>query len=144
MINLQTIVLVCHVLIAVLLIGLVLFQRGKGADAGAGFGAGASGTVFGARGSANFLSRTTAGLATLFFCTSLGLAYLGSQREVPTGIVESVVSEELGESEVPALEVAPASESDELPPLPDLDLPPEPGAAEDVSSGSPGSTDTEE
>ena len=59
----------------------MLLQRGKGADAGAGFGAGASGTVFGARGSASFLSRTTAVLATLFFVTSLGLSYLFSQGD---------------------------------------------------------------
>jgi len=143
MVNLQTILLVFHVLVAVLLIGMVLFQRGKGADAGAGFGAGASGTVFGARGSANFLSRTTAVLATLFFCTSLGLAYLGSQREVPTGIVESVVGEEQAESDLPVLESAPVIETNELPPLPDLDYPSEAGAAEDDSSGLPGSTDTE-
>ena len=65
-----------HVVVAVMIIGLVLLQRGKGAEAGTGFGAGASGTVFGARGSANFLSRATGVLATLFFITSLALAYL--------------------------------------------------------------------
>jgi preprotein translocase subunit SecG len=68
-----------HVFIALMLIGLVLFQRGKGADAGTGFGAGASATVFGSRGSSNFLSHTTAVLATMFFATSLGLAYLSGQ-----------------------------------------------------------------
>ena len=67
----QTLAVVFHVLLAFGIVGLVLLQRGKGADAGAGFGAGASGTVFGARGSANFLSRTTAVLATLFFVSSL-------------------------------------------------------------------------
>ncbi len=77
---LQTLAVVFHVLLAVGIIGIVLLQRGKGADAGAGFGAGASGTVFGARGSASFLSRTTAVLATLFFLTSLGLTYLFSQQ----------------------------------------------------------------
>ena len=78
---LQTIVLVAHVGIALLIIGLVLLQRGKGADAGTGFGAGASGTVFGARGSATFFSRMTGVLATLFFVTSLALAYLATQRD---------------------------------------------------------------
>ena len=77
---LQTIVLVAHVGIALLIIGLVLLQRGKGADAGTGFGAGASGTVFGARGSATFFSRMTGVLATLFFVTSLALAYLATQQ----------------------------------------------------------------
>ena len=65
-----------HVIIAVLIIALILLQKGKGADMGSAFGAGASGTIFGAKGSANFLSRTTAILATIFFITSLSLAYL--------------------------------------------------------------------
>jgi preprotein translocase subunit SecG len=81
---LQTLAVVFHVLFAFGIIGLVLLQRGKGADAGAGFGAGASGTVFGAQGSASFLSRTTAVLATLFFLSSLGLSYLFSQRTETT------------------------------------------------------------
>ena len=80
MTSMQTVVLGVHTLVALLVIVLVLLQRGKGADAGAAFGAGASGTVFGARGSASFFSRATAVLATLFFATSLGLAYLSSQR----------------------------------------------------------------
>ena len=71
----QTIILIAHVGIALLIIGLVLLQRGKGADAGTGFGAGASGTVFGARGAATFFSRATGVLATLFFVTSLVLAH---------------------------------------------------------------------
>jgi len=80
-----------HVLIAVAIIGLVLLQRGKGADAGAGFGAGASGTVFGARGSASFLSRMTAALAALFIATSLTLAYLGgAQPQAPSSVIDRV------------------------------------------------------
>ena len=90
---LQTLAVVFHVLLAVGIIGIVLLQRGKGADAGAGFGAGASGTVFGARGSASFLSRTTAVLATLFFLTSLGLTYLFSQHKVATSVVDTVKQE---------------------------------------------------
>ncbi len=69
-----------HVLIALAIIGLVLLQHGKGADMGSGFGGGASSSLFGATGSANFLSRATAVLATLFFVTSLGLAYLASNK----------------------------------------------------------------
>ena len=76
------------VLVAVLLIGLILLQQGKGADAGAAFGSGASGTVFGAAGSANFLSRTTAILATLFFLTSVGLTYLATQRGAAQGVMK--------------------------------------------------------
>jgi preprotein translocase subunit SecG len=86
----QTLAVVFHVLLAASIIGLVLIQRGKGADAGAGFGAGASGTVFGSRGSGSFLSRTTAILATLFFLTSLGLSYLFSQTTAPTSVVDRV------------------------------------------------------
>ena len=78
--RLQSAVLIGHTLIALAIIGLVLLQRGKGADAGAAFGAGASGTVFGARGSASFFSRATAVLATVFFISSLTLAYMSSQR----------------------------------------------------------------
>jgi len=86
----QTLAVVFHVLLAASIIALVLIQRGKGADAGAGFGAGASGTVFGARGSGSFLSRATAILATLFFLTSLGLSYLFSQQQAPTSVVDRV------------------------------------------------------
>lgn len=71
-----SILVVLEVLVSVALVGLILIQHGKGADAGAAFGSGASGTVFGSRGSANFLSRATAWLATVFFCLSLALAYL--------------------------------------------------------------------
>jgi len=82
---------VIHVLTALGLIGLVLLQHGKGADAGAAFGSGASSTVFGSRGSSSFLSRATAILATTFFCTSLVLAYFSSQQGNKP--VTSVVSE---------------------------------------------------
>jgi preprotein translocase subunit SecG len=85
---LHSIVLIVHILIALFMIGLILIQRGKGADAGAAFGAGASGTVFGASGSANFLSRATAVLATLFFVTSLSLAYLGSRPVTPDSLLD--------------------------------------------------------
>lgn len=83
------IILVIHVFLAVSIIGLVLLQRGKGADAGAGFGAGASGTVFGARGSSTALSKATAVLATLFFVSSLALAFLGGRKvEQPKSLLE--------------------------------------------------------
>jgi len=84
-----SIVLTVHVLVGLGVIGLVLLQHGKGADAGAAFGSGASGSLFGASGSSNFMSRTTGVLATVFFITSLSLAYLGS-REVsaPVNVME--------------------------------------------------------
>ncbi len=73
-----TLVLSVHIIVGLTVIGLVLLQHGKGADMGAAFGSGSSGSLFGASGSANFLSRTTAVLATVFFCTSLGLSYMAS------------------------------------------------------------------
>lgn len=81
------------VLLAAGLIGLVLIQQGKGASMGAAFGAGASGTVFGARGSASFLTRSTAILAALFFINSIVLAYLASNRPVSESIMETEVQE---------------------------------------------------
>jgi preprotein translocase subunit SecG len=112
---LHTIVLIAHVLIAALIVGLVLLQRGKGADAGTGFGAGASGTVFGARGSATFFSRATGVLATLFFVTSLTLAYLATQRPVtPTSLLQSGSAPAASQSAPPP----PSQPAGELPELP--------------------------
>jgi preprotein translocase subunit SecG len=76
----ETLVWILHIIIAAALIGLVLIQHGKGADMGAAFGGGSSGSLFGSSGSANFLSRTTAVLATCFFLTSLGLGYFALQH----------------------------------------------------------------
>ena len=86
---LHGVILVVHVILAVLIVILVLLQRGKGAEAGAGFGSGASGTVFGARGTTTLFSRLTAVFAALFFATSLSLAYLGTQpSNAPTSVLE--------------------------------------------------------
>ncbi|GBG01212.1 preprotein translocase subunit SecG [Azospira sp. I13] len=82
-----SVVLVVHILAALGIIGLVLIQHGKGADMGAAFGSGASGSLFGATGSANFLSRATALLAIVFFSTSLALAYLASAKPKSSGSV---------------------------------------------------------
>ena len=98
---LHTAATIVHVLFALAIVGLVLLQRGKGADAGAGFGAGASGTVFGARGSASFLSRSTATLAALFFVTSLTLAYLGGRQTGPTSVIDRVAVPEAPKTEAP-------------------------------------------
>ena len=100
---LHSILLVVHILCAVLIVGLVLIQRGKGADAGAGFGAGASGTVFGARGASTALSRATAILAAVFMVTSLSLAYT-SKPDVEAG--QSSVLDQMATESVP---VAPTS-----------------------------------
>ncbi len=85
-----TILVVVQVLVAIALIALVLLQQGKGADAGAAFGSGASGTVFGARGSANFLSTATAWLAAAFFGISLALAYFVNARSEGASLVDQV------------------------------------------------------
>ena len=89
---LHTIFLTIHVLAGLSIIGLVLLQHGKGADMGAAFGGGSSGSLFGASGSANFMSRATGVLATIFFCTSLGLAYIASERPQASGSVMDSVS----------------------------------------------------
>ena len=97
--TIQTIVLIAHTVVALLIIILVLLQRGKGADAGAAFGSGASSTVFGSQGSSNFFSRSTAILATAFFISSLSLAYLSSQQaDTPDSLIESVTASDLEEN----------------------------------------------
>ena len=83
----ETLILVIHVVVALAIVGLVLLQHGKGADVGAAFGSGASGSVFGASGSANFLSRTTAVLALVFFVTSLGLTYFSGRKGENKGVM---------------------------------------------------------
>lgn len=85
-----SVVLTVHVLAGLGVIGLVLMQHGKGADMGAAFGSGASGSLFGSSGSANFLSRTTAALAAVFFVTSLGLSYLAGAKTPAAGSVMGV------------------------------------------------------
>jgi preprotein translocase subunit SecG len=109
-----TILLIVQVIVAVSLVVLILLQHGKGADAGAAFGSGASGTVFGAKGTANFMSHATAGLATVFMLISLALAYLVSGASLGTsgsvtdqlthgsgGNPSSVISTETGHKKTP-------------------------------------------
>jgi preprotein translocase subunit SecG len=129
----ETILLVVHVFLSLSIIGLVLLQRGKGADAGAALGGGgASGTVFGAAGASNFLSRTTAILATGFFASSLTLAYLAGRHEAPTSVTESVISESVMQQEVA---VDPA---DEIPvDAPAAEIPSDVPAVEDSASDVP-------
>ncbi len=85
-----TVLTVVHVVLTLALIGLVLIQKGKGADIGAAFGGGASNTVFGSQGSASFLTRATAVVATLFFVISLSLAYLASNNVQDSSVTDSV------------------------------------------------------
>ncbi|UTW09878.1 preprotein translocase subunit SecG [Pseudomonas benzenivorans] len=108
---LETVVVVLHLLGAIGVVALVLLQQGKGADAGASFGSGASATVFGSQGSSTFLSRVTAILATAFFLTSLGLAFFANEKAdalnqvgLPTAAVEEVQQEKPAAEDVPVLE----------------------------------------
>lgn len=101
--------LTVHILVGLSVIGLVLIQHGKGADMGAAFGSGASGSLFGASGSANFLSRMTGVLAAVFFLTSLGLTYIASSKpKAPESVMDTVKT-------LPATPVAPV----ETPSAPD-------------------------
>jgi preprotein translocase subunit SecG len=98
----ETLLLVIHVLAALALVGLVLLQHGKGADVGAAFGSGASGSVFGSAGSANFLSRTTAILAIVFFVTSLGLTYFSSRKTDRKGVITPPAQEKSLPAQIPS------------------------------------------
>lgn len=117
----ETIVVVVHVIVAIGIVGLVLLQQGKGADAGASFGAGASQTVFGSSGSGNFLVRATTIGATIFFITSLSLAVFAKNQSALGGAANSPLANQdlLQEatapvpSDVPQLDVAPAPVADE-------------------------------
>jgi preprotein translocase subunit SecG len=104
-------ILMVHIGLAAMIIFLVLMQRGKGAEAGAGFGAGASGTVFGARGTATLFSKLTAVFAALFFTTSLLLAYMGTRTTAePTSVIERAAQEAArARSAAPPAQVPPAA-----------------------------------
>src|SRR3954465_745112 len=110
---LVTVLIVLHVLVALSIIGLVLLQHGKGADMGSGFGGGASGSLFGATGSANFLSRTTAVLAAVFFVLSLALAYTATRRptEEGGGVIDVIRNRQQQQPATPAKPAAPAEQS---------------------------------
>ena len=88
----ESVLVVVHLLLAIGLVVLILMQHGKGADMGAAFGSGASASVFGSRGASNFLSRSTAVLATVFFITSLALAYFAMQSSEPETLMEGLVA----------------------------------------------------
>lgn len=119
----ENIISVVHVLAAASLIGLILLQHGKGADMGAAFGSGASGSLFGVTGSSNFLSRATALSVTVFFATSLALAYIASHRSSSGSVIQLPATiEKQAETEGVASEATPAI-TDSVPAV---------GTAEDV------------
>ena len=113
------VILAVQMLAALAMIGLILIQHGKGADMGAAFGSGSSGSLFGASGSANFLSRTTAVLAAVFFVSTLALAYFGNARPASSGSVletpAAAVPANAPASEAPAAPATPASGAAQIP-----------------------------
>lgn len=120
---LETVIIIAHLVVAIAIVGFVLIQQGKGAEAGASFGAGASATVFGSQGSGNFFSRLTAVLAAVFFATSLGLAYFAKQQAkdldgvgLPPAI-EVPVGEMTQDGVIPQLEAEQVSDEDAIPQL---------------------------
>jgi len=113
----DSILIIVHLFVAAALVSLVLLQQGKGADMGAAFGSGSSQTVFGARGSANFLSRTTSVLATVFFLTSLSLAYFAGQGRQVESVVDRLDGVAPIEAAQDAMQQAPAME--DVPVVPD-------------------------
>src|SRR5438270_535270 len=104
---LTTVLIVLHVMVALAIIGLVLLQHGKGADMGSGFGGGASSSLFGATGSANFLSRATAVLATMFFILSLILAYIATNAPRESGSVVDRIQQQKPAADKKVAPVAP-------------------------------------
>jgi preprotein translocase subunit SecG len=119
----QSILIVVHILLSVALIGLILLQHGRGADAGAAFGSGASATVFGARGSGSFLSRLTTMLAIAFFANSLALAYLSTKMQQAPGLMDNIQTETAAPEQEPAATEQPADVPADVPliaPGPDM------------------------
>ena len=128
----ETLILVFHVLAAITIVGLVLLQHGKGADVGAAFGSGASGSLFGATGSANFLSRATAVMAAVFFLTSMGLTYFSAgksehkkgvmatqpaepEKSLPSQIPSSAPAGQAAPAGAPAPAADPGSKAQDVP-----------------------------
>jgi preprotein translocase subunit SecG len=111
----QQILLALQILLAVAIIGLVMLQQGRGADAGASFGGGASGSLFGSRGPATFLAKITGLMAALFFINSIGLAYLATQIVRGASVVEQV---SVGVDTAPAAVPVPAPDSSDVPVAP--------------------------
>jgi preprotein translocase subunit SecG len=113
----QQIVLIIHILTAIALIGFILIQQGKGADAGAAFGSGASQTLFGSKGSGDFLSHTTAILVTIFFITSLALGYLVANQAKPKNLDDLLnqVQQQEQQQSAPNKQAVPKEEHSEIP-----------------------------
>jgi preprotein translocase subunit SecG len=138
----QTILTVLQLFLSLGLIGLVLIQHGRGADAGAAFGSGASATVFGSRGSGSFLSRATAVIAALFFVTSIALGYYSAQAGKAGGLMEGVEPTTMEQppapvTEIPAIPVPGAGGAVPIVPsgVPEIPAVPSPAASETGGAG---------
>ena len=138
----QSFLLVVQVLVSISLIALILLQHGKGADAGAAFGSGASSTVFGSTGSASFLSRATGILATLFFAVSLSLSVLAYRQSEDLGLIEkySNPAEQTQDANAPATDV-PAIPGSDVPAAPTSDIPAAPASDVPAAPAMEGKTD---
>lgn len=135
--TLYSILVAIDVLLAIGIIGLILIQHGKGADVGAAFGSGASGSVFGSQGSASFLTRVTAILATLFFINSLSLAYLASNRPIAESVIDTVEQTDINTkaTDVPKIESMSDGETSDIPSIDDVpssEMPVEEMGSEDM------------
>ena len=120
--TLQTLILAGHLMLGIMLVTIILIQRGKGSDAGMAFGGGSSDTVFGAAGSGSFLTKTTKWLAIAFFCTSMALAFAHKNRLAPTSILDSVENvQQVGDS-LPVAAPLPGGSENESSSLPDLTI----------------------
>ena len=114
----ENLISVIHILSAAGVIGLVLLQHGKGADMGAAFGSGASGSLFGVSGSSNFMSKATAWCVVVFFATSLALAYLASHRASDSSVIKSSIKTQTQVKKDNALDETKAIEGQSQQPLP--------------------------
>jgi len=112
----HSIIVTIHILVCAGLIGFILVQHGKGAEAGAAFGGGASSTVFGSRGSGSFLTQVTSILAAAFFVTSLTLAYFSTPTEQPKSVTEMIQTAPA--TDMPPIEVATPNTASDLPSIP--------------------------
>jgi len=133
---LQTFILIFHVLAAAAIVVFVLLQQGKGADMGAAFGSGSAGSLFGSSGSANFMSRMTAVMATLFFITSLVLTYLAANTGAPRSLMQSVPTTPASQIPVPGAPAQPGASAVPVPTVPAAT-----GAAPEAGKGAAKSED---
>lgn len=133
---LQTFILIFHVLAAAAIVVFVLLQQGKGADMGAAFGSGSAGSLFGSSGSANFMSRMTAVMATLFFITSLVLTYLAANTGAPRSLMQSVPATPASQIPVPGTPAQPGASA-----VPAPTVPAATGAAPEAGKGAAKSED---